>query len=183
MDNNKRLSSETMNNIKLKETQGIENLKLSINGLIEEYKQAYTLLNDQMQAVINHDISSLNGLVEKQVATYETLKESENKFKRELQTYQLSSNGGQKPSLGLILENLNRPSKTLNTLRNQLHAQVEKTEKMRTQLVELLQFAQQQNAEIFKALCTVGSENTEGYNVDGKKQQQQASGMAINQKA
>lgn len=54
---------------------------------------------------------------------------------------------------------------------------------MRSQLMDLLQFAQQHNAEIFKALCTVGQEYTDAYDGEGQKQQRQVNGMAVNQKA
>lgn len=172
-----------MNNVKLKETPQTKSLKFSINGLIDEYKRAYNLLNDQMQAVINHDIESLNRLIEKQVAAYEKLQQSEQEFKHELQSFHTGSKESQEHTLSLVLDDLDQPSHMLNTLRNQLHAQVEKTEKMRGQLMELLQFAQQQNTEIFKAICTVAADNTEGYNAKGKKQSPQTNGMAINQQA
>src|SRR5699024_9955846 len=171
-----------MDSLNAKQEQEIDNLKFSINGLIEDYKRAYTLLNEQMQAVINHDIESLNKLIEKQVSTYETLKESENEFKEDVQKYTFSSQKGQEQSLGLILNNLDRPSKQLNALRDQLRTQVEKPETMRSKLMNLLQFAQQQNAEMFKTLWTEGNEDAAVYNNEGKKQRQ-AHGITINQKA
>jgi ABC-type transporter Mla subunit MlaD len=157
-------------------------LKTSINRLIDEYEQNHALLNDQIQAVINHDILSLNRLIEKQVEAYETLKGSEKKFREQLKAFQYRSDSSSSRSLQGVLKAIGKPSQTLNDLRNRLHMQVEKTEKLRAQLIDLLEFAQQQNDEIFKAIRKIEGEKAEGYDAEGKKQHQLGS-LAINQKA
>ncbi|HYW34260.1 MAG TPA: hypothetical protein VE868_02530 [Balneolaceae bacterium] len=159
----------------------LNRLKKIINQLIDEYEENCSLLNDQIQAVINHDITSLNELIERQVRVYETLKSSEEIFKKHLkevrQRHDLSSQ-----SLQEMLNDLEEPTQTLNAMRDRLHAQVRKTEGLRNQLMDLLNFAKRQNAEIFKAICEAGSDKMGGYNADGEKQRQSNS-YAINQKA
>lgn len=160
----------------------LKSLKGSINRLINEYEQSHALLNGQIQAVINQDISSLNQLIEKQVEAYETLKNSEEEFKEQLQDFQRQSDESDQKSLGDILKDLEKPSQTLDTLRDRLHTQVEKTEELRNQLIDLLEFAQEQNNEIFKAIYEIDGEKTEGYDEDGDKQYKLSS-FAINEKA
>lgn len=159
-----------------------EHLKDSLNNLIDDYEQSHELLNHQIQAVINHDILSLNQLIEKQVDVYETLKESEKKFKEQLYSFQQRSGSSDQKSLQKILEKIEEPTQTLNKLRSRLHTQVEKTEQLRVQLVDLLEFAQQQNSELFREICNAGGLKMEGYDADGEKQQQKG-GLAVNQKA
>ena len=172
-----------MEQTKAQEPSNIQKLKGGINELIAEYRQAHALLNEQMQAVINNDVLSLNELLEEQVAIYETLKESETKLKRQLQALYRHSGTDQTISLGGVIEGLEGPAQTLNNLRGKLHKSVEKTEKLRLQLMNLLQFAQQQNAEIFKAICKAAEDNSEAYDETGKKQAQRRNGIAINQQA
>jgi hypothetical protein len=160
----------------------LDSLKTGINRLINDYGQSHVLLNSQIQAVINQDISSLNRLIEKQVEAYETLKKSEKKFKEQLQGFQRHSDSSGQKSLREVLKDIGKPSKTLNTLRDRLHMQVEKTESLRAQLIDLLEFAQKQNNEIFKAIYEIDGEKTEGYDEAGKKQYQLGS-LAINEKA
>lgn len=160
----------------------LNHLKSSIHKLINEYEQSHALLNDQIQAVVNHDILSLNRLIEKQIVIYETLKNSENKFKKQLQAFQRSTDPSSSKTLQEILDDIEEPSQTLNTLRNRLHTQVEKTEKLRTQLVDLLDFAQQQNNDIFEAICEIDGAKTDGYDEGGDEKQYQFNSIAINKK-
>ncbi len=160
----------------------LEHIKNSINSLIGEYEKSHTLLNDQIEAVINHDILSLNMLIEKQVKAYEKLSSSEKEFRAQLQAFQNYSNASSPKNLQEILQDIGEPSQTLNKLRNRLHIQVEKTENLRAQLLDLLEFAQQQNSDLFKAICNINDEKTEGYDADGEKKHRTGS-MAIDQKA
>jgi hypothetical protein len=170
---------KVMNNLNNPPTEQIKN---SINSLIGEYEESHILLNDQIEAVVNHDILSLNHLIEKQVKAYEKLSSSEKKFRTQLQAFQNYSSAPSPKTLQEILQDIGEPSQTLNKLRNRLHIQVEKTEKLRAQLIDLLEFAQQQNSDLFKAICSINDEKTEGYDADGEKQHHTGS-MAIDQKA
>lgn len=161
----------------------VEHLKDSMNSLIGEYKKAHSLLNDQMQAVIQNDISSLNKLIEKQTVAYETLKKSEMDFKEQLEVLDHPDPKTTKITLPRVLEQLQGPTETLNILRERLNTQVRKTEKLRSQLIDLLCFARQQNAEVFKAICDFASDGSDGYDAEGKKMQQSRNGLAVNQKA
>jgi hypothetical protein len=161
----------------------VEYLKKSIHGLIGEYEDAHSLLNEQMQAVIQNDISSLNTLIEKQTVAYESLKKSEMDFKEQLQVLHHPDPKTTKISLPRVIKQLQKPSETLNVLRDRLNTQVRKTEKLRTQLIDLLSFAQDQNADVFKAICDLASDNSNAYDAEGQKMQQSRNGLAVNQKA
>ncbi len=161
----------------------VEDLKDSMNGLIGEYEDAHSLLNNQMQAVIQSDISSLNKLIEKQTVAYESLKKSEIDFKEQLEVLHHPDPKTTKITLPRVLEQLQEPTETLNVLREQLNTQVRKTEKLRSQLIDLLSFARQQNAEVFKAICDLASDSSDGYDAEGQKKQQSRNGLAVNQKA
>lgn len=172
------------NSLKMKQHDlNVDKLQASIETLISEYRQAQTLLNEQMQAVIKHDILSLNDLVESQVEVYETLTQAELTFKSHLQSFHRSHCRDEKLSLQNVVAHLDGPTEKLDTLREELHTLVEKTERLRKQLIDLLDFAQQQNAGVFEAICTVASNESDAYDAKGKKKMKQTPGLAINQQA
>lgn len=161
----------------------VDQLKSSIEDLISEYRRAHALLNKQRKAIISQDILSLNDLVEQQVQVYETLTQAEKTFKKRLQSFHRSLCTDEKMSLENVLAHLDGPSEVLDKLREELHALVEQTEQLRRQLIDLLNFAQQQNAGVFEAICTFASNESDAYNAKGKKKVKQAPGLAINQQA
>ena len=166
-----------------KHDYSVDQLQTSIKELISEYRQACTMLQKQRQAVIKQDIISLNDLVEKQVEVYENLTQAERTFKTRLEAFRHSCNNDERLSLQNVLAHLDSPTEILNTLRDELHALVEKTERLRRQLIDLLSFAQQQNADLFEAICTFASNKSDAYDAKGRKRSKKAPGLAINQQA
>lgn len=159
-------------------------LKSSLATLIEEYRQARNLINEQIQAVVSNDLAQLDTLVEQQLSKYERLEKREEEFKHHLEDiFQDVCPGESKHSLTVLMEKLRKPSRELNKLRTELHQQVEKTQELREQLMELLQFASRHNVEIFEEIFQLGNDGSESYGADGKKKQGSVGSMAINRKA
>ncbi|MGD8747614.1 MAG: flagellar export chaperone FlgN [Balneolaceae bacterium] len=162
----------------------IDELKSSLADLISEYQKASDLINDQMQAVIYSDLVWLDSLVEEQLAKYESLQGLEEKFKEQLEgIFQDFCPEENQHSLTLLMEKLEQPSKELNRLRNELHEQVEKTQKLREQLMDLLHFAREHNVKTFEEICQLGDNAAESYSADGKMNKRTFGSVAINQKA
>lgn len=159
-------------------------LKSSMTGLITEYQQARDLINDQIQAVIYSDLVWLDKLVEQQLSKYESLGTMEEDFKKKLEgVFRDYCPDENQYSLTVLLERLEKPSRELNKLRVELNEQVEKTQKLREQLMDILQFASKHNVDTFEQIFQLGSENAESYGADGQKKKGSVGSVAINQKA
>lgn len=150
----------------------VEYLKERINGLINEYIDASRLLNEQMQVVIQNDMSSLNKLIEKQTVIYETLKELELDFNERLHVLHHPDPKTTNISLPRVLNQLQGPAETLNVLRGRLHTQLRETEKLRTQLIDLLYLTRRQNTEVGKTIGNLGSDTSDATDGPGQKTQQ-----------
>lgn len=162
----------------------IESLKRCLNSLVDEYKDARELINDQVQAVVYHDLIWLNSLIDKQMDKYDSLKKLEEEFKEELTSifrfYEITENHH---SLSNLLEKLQVPSAELNELRKELREQVEKTQMLRKELMDLLVFASRHNTEMFEGIFHMGSESGDLYDNEGKKQGHALNSIAFNRKA
>ena len=159
-------------------------LKSSLTNLIDNYREARDLMNDQIQAVIYNDLALLDTLAEQQLSKYELLEKMEKDFKHRLEgiSNEFCPEENQY-SLSLLIRNLQKPSQELNRLRNELHEQVEKTQELREQLIDLLQFASKHNVEAFEEIFQLGNDRSASYGADGQKKQGSVGSVAINQKA
>lgn len=162
----------------------LQELRSSLGNLIQEYQDARNLISDQIQAVIYSDLVWLEKLVEQQLTKYEQLDTLEARFKEQLEgLFQDYCPEENQYSLALLLENLEKPSRELNRLRTDLHQQVQQTQQLKNQLMDLLRFASKHNADIFEGIFQMGSEEGASYGADGKKRNRSAESIAINQKA
>lgn len=159
-------------------------LRTSLKNLIAEYRDACNLIQDQINAVIRNDLGWLDSLIEQQLEKYELLKKLELDFKKKLEhSFRNLRMRNKQCTLSLLVETLDQPSKELNQLREELHQQVEKTQELREQLIDLLQFASDHNTEIFEKIFRFeGNKNSESYSADGQKRDQSTNSVAINHK-
>lgn len=159
-------------------------LRTSLKNLISEYRDACNLIQDQINAVISSDLGWLDSLIEQQLEKYDLLKKLELDFKKKLEhVFSDLRIRNKQYSLSLLVETLDQPSKELNQLREELHQQVEKTQELREQLIDLLQFASDHNTEIFEKIFRFEeNKNSESYNADGRKKEQPRNSFAINHK-
>lgn len=161
----------------------IKGLKTTLERLIEGYREATGLINDQMQAVIYSDLVLLNELIPRQVSRYEELQDLEQQFKQQLaHIFEESSPAGRHTLTGLM-ESLEKPTGELDRLRAELTEQVEKSRNLRIQLMELLQFARQHNADRFRLITDLGEDQAGTYDASGKRNKSSTGGVAVNQKA
>lgn len=152
--------------------------------LITAYKASRELITDQIQAVIYNDLIWLNSLVEQQLEKYESLHQMEKDFKgsiRNLFDRHLSGEG--RASLTVLLQKLEEPLDELEDLRDELHEQVDKTQELRTQLMDLLQFASDHNADTLQQIYQMGNDQSARYDADGKKKSSRLDSISINHKA
>lgn len=167
-----------------KRSNQFKDLKSSLGNLISEYREARNLMNDQIQAVIYSDLTWLDKLVEQQLSKYELLGKMEEDFKKDLEAiFRDYCPEHNQYSLTLLMENLREPSAELNELRNELHEQVEKTQKLRDQLMDLLQFASKHNVETFEEIFQLSDDSAQAYGANGQKKQRSVNSVAINQRA
>lgn len=159
-------------------------LRARLKNLISEYSDARNLIQDQINAVIRSDLAQLDSLLEQQLEKYELLEKLELDFKNELEdVFSNLRMRNKQCSLSLLVETLDQPSKELNELREELHQQVEKTQELRKQLLDLLQFASDHNMEIFEKIFRFEEDkNSESYSADGQKRKQSTNSVAINHK-
>lgn len=166
------------------DSKQFRNLQCSLKTLISEYEDARKLIRDQINAVICSDLAWMDSLIEQQLEKYELLEKMEQDFKQELQRiFKNFRSRNKQYSLTLLLETLDEPSQELNRLREELHQQVEKTQQLREQLIDLLQFASDHNTEIFEEIFRHEDENSESYGADGQTKKQVSNSIAINHKA
>lgn len=163
--------------------QRIKELKMTLERLIEGYREATGLINDQMQAVIYSDLVLLNELIPQQVSRYEELQGLERKFKDQLARLFEASRPAGRHTLTGLMESLEQPSGELDRLRGELAEQVEKSRNLRTQLMELLQFARQHNVDRFRLITDLGEDQAGTYDASGKQRNSSTGGVAVNQKA
>lgn len=163
--------------------QCIKELKHTLERLIEGYREATGLINDQMQAVIYSDLVLLNELIPRQVRRYEELQGLEQQFKEQLGRLFEEGRPAGKRTLTGLMESLEGPTGELDRLRNELTGQVEKSRNLRTQLTELLQFARNHNADRFRLITDLGEDRAGTYDASGKRRNSSTGGVAVNKKA
>lgn len=168
-----------------KDTEYTE-LKENMATLVEEYREATSLINDQMQAVIYSDLALLNDLLPRQLEKFEELQELENAFRNRLdRLFDRHYPEESRRSVTRLMDHLEEPSAELNRLRERLSEQVSKGEQLRKQLMDLLEFARDHNAETFEMITSLATEQGEGevYDASGKRKKQSPGSVAVNHKA
>lgn len=168
----------------LRNRNKINQLSMNMENLIEEYEEAHQLLNDQIEAVIYNDLNRLNKLIEKQLKKYENLEGLETDFKRKIESiFENFFPGETTHTITQMLKKLDQPSEKLEILRDRLLKQVMLTQKMRHQLVDLLEFAREHNKETLLSIYKLGQKDSERYNNKGKRKSADLTSVSINKKA
>jgi hypothetical protein len=162
----------------------IKSLGDSLAKLHNEYNEARNLLDDQMQAVIYNDLIWLNSLIDNQVTKYEEIQKTEELFRKTLiELFQYYYPEATHPSLTKLLDAIEEPTEDLDKLRRELYDQIEKTEKLRLSLMDLLDFARNHNTETITALSQIAQQIYQNYNAEGNMNAAEMSSLGLNQKA
>lgn len=169
----------------MKSDKEISELKNTLRSLISGYREATSLINDQMQAVIYSDLMLLNELMPRQLNKFEDLQQQENAFRRQLdRLFERYRPEAGRRTLSRLMDSLEEPAGELNRLRDTLSEQVDRSERLREQLMDLLRFAREHNAESFELITSLAAENDgEVYDATGKRKKGPTGSVAINQKA
>lgn len=161
-----------------------QELKLSLSTLITEYREARDLMSDQLQAVMYNDLVRLDSLVQDQLSKYEKLEKLETEFKNKLENiFRKYCPEESRHTLTALMEKLEEPSEELNMLRTELREQIEKTQDLRDQLMDLLRFASNYNIRTFEEIFEIQETGSESYSADGQKNSNTFGSVAINQRA
>ena len=162
----------------------IKSLGDSLAKLHNEYNEARNLLDDQMQAVIYNDLIWLDSLIDNQVTKYEEIQKTEELFRKTLiELFQYYYPEATHPSLTKLLDAIEEPTEDLDKLRRELYDQIEKTEKLRLSLMDLLDFARNHNTETITALSQIAQQIYQNYNAEGNMNAAEMSSLGLNQKA
>ncbi len=155
----------------------------SLEKLHTEYTEARNLLDDQMQAVIYNDLIWLNTLIDNQVTKFEEIKKTEEIFRKDLiELFQYYYPDVSNPSLKKLLDAIEEPTEELDSLRKELYEQIEKTERLRLNLMDLLDFARRHNTETITALSQLARQVYKNYSADGKMNSSELNSLGLNQK-
>jgi hypothetical protein len=148
-------------------------LKNSLRRLIDAFGEIRDLLEQQTQAVINHELEQVNTLAEQQLETNAKVEEQEKMFKNELQLSINEVNKGDTVSLSALLMSMNEGElhSELKKLREQLVNQITSAQEKQQQLNELLTFAQQNVNETLKSIYMLGSKQSVHYDRAGQTSQ------------
>lgn len=168
----------------LRSRNKINQLSMNMEHLIEEYEEAHQLLSDQIEAVIYNDLTRLNKLIEQQLTKYDNLEGLENDFKQKIESiFDDLFPGETTHTITHMLKKLDQPADKLEILRERLHKQVMMTQKMRRQLVDLLEFAREHNKETLLSIYNLGQKDSERYTNTGKRKSAELTSVSINKKA
>ena len=141
-----------------------------MTNLIGEYEETRVLIGDQIQALVKNDLDRMNAITLDQTEKYEVLKKLEIAFKDEMnRLFETCDSEEHEKTLTAFLKNLKEPHVELNATRQALRKQVEITEQFKKQLMGLLEFAKEHNAETLKNIYSSGSESTMHYSEQGKR--------------
>lgn len=155
----------------------------SLTILCDGYRQTKKLLNDQITAVIGNDLQKLNELIKVQTETYDELQKSEERFREELVCiFQRYYPNHKHPSLKKVIEAVEGPAAELGILREKLNAEIYKTEKIRSKLVELLEFASEYNQNTIAAFANVAGGGGESYSASGVVARSEIPSIGVNRK-
>jgi len=162
----------------------VNQLSMNMENLIEEYEEAHQLLNDQIEAVIYNDLTRLNKLIDKQLTKYEILEGLEIDFKNKIESiFEDFFPDDKTHTITQMLKKLDQPSDKLEIVRDRLHKEVLMTQKMRHQLMDLLEFAREHNKETLLSIYKLGQKDSERYNKKGKRKSAELTSVSINKKA
>lgn len=160
----------------------IDKLVDSLSNLHEGYQETKNLLDEQMRAVIYNDVNQLNKLIDRQMAKYEELKEMEAQFKDQLIVlFQNYYPNASHPSLTRLLDVIEGSTEDIDRLRIDLYDQIHKTEQLRTQLMNLLEFASDYNSQSITELSRVARQSYKNYKGNGQIREGQTPSLGINQ--
>ncbi|MEX2347349.1 MAG: flagellar export chaperone FlgN [Balneolaceae bacterium] len=161
----------------------INRLSSSLQELCSGYKKIQLLLNDQMQAVIRNDIDLLNSLIDQQTEKYDGLQQTEEVFKERLvDVFNDYHPDTEQPSLTRLMDVFEGPTRELEQLRKNFVEQIENTEQVRRQLVDLLTFAAEQNSRSITILSQLRNPSSENYSSSGEIAAGETQSLGLNQK-
>ena len=162
---------------------GTATLAESLKTLCEGYRQTKQLLSEQITAVIGNDLQKLNELIRTQTEAYDDLQQSEEQFRNQLvKLFQKYYPDHEHPSLRKVIEAVEGPAAELDSLRENLYTEIDKTEKIRSALMELLEFASEYNRDTIAALSNLAGEKSESYKPDGKMDRGGSPSIGLNRK-
>ncbi|MEX0773152.1 MAG: flagellar export chaperone FlgN [Balneolales bacterium] len=156
----------------------------SLQDLCSDYKETKVLLDEQIRAIINNDLNWLNGLIDQQTQKYQNIRRAEEEFKDHLVNFfQAYYPDITHPSLTKLVEVIEEPTEEIDQLRGELHEQIEKTERIRLQLVDLLTFASDHNSKTISTLSEITNRNFKSYSSNGELSGGGNQSLGINRKA
>ncbi|WP_158278748.1 flagellar export chaperone FlgN [Rhodohalobacter mucosus] len=162
---------------------GTGTLAESLKSLCEGYRQTKQLLNKQITAVIGNDLHKLNELIREQTEAYDDLQNSEEQFRSQLvQLFQKYYPDHEHPSLKKVIDAVEGPAAELDDLRENLYTEIDKTEKIRSALVQLLEFASEYNRDTIATLSNLTGGKAESYNPEGKVERGESASIGLNRK-
>lgn len=162
---------------------GTGTLAESLKSLCEGYRQTKQLLNEQITAVIGNDLQKLNELIRTQTEAYDDLQQNEEQFRAQMvQLFQKYYPDHEHPSLKKVIEAVEGPAAELDDLRENLYSEIDKTEKIRLALVELLEFASEYNRDTIAVLSNIAGGMGESYNPEGKVERGESASIGLNRK-
>jgi hypothetical protein len=148
-------------------------LKNSLRHLIDAFNEIRRLLDEQTNAVIEHQLDKVNELAEQQLEANSKVEEREKMFKSELQLSINEVDEVDTVSLSALLQEMpdNELQEELMGLRNELVEQITGAQDKQQELNELLLFAQQNVNETLKSIYMLGSKQSVHYDRSGQTSQ------------
>lgn len=158
-------------------------LEQSLENLINGYREADDLLQNQINAVIQNDFDTLNELISKQIDHYNLLSDLESKFRTNLQNT-AKEVGKDEDDLKLsgLLRYLPSNSNRLSDLREKLIQKVDHVRDLSQQLINLIRYAREFNVSTIRNIAVTAGQQAIHYNDKGKRSEDRISTFSIDEK-
>lgn len=161
----------------------LTNIEDLLTRLNESYRQTSSLLKEQIDAVIQKKLESLLDAMETLITHQETTNELEQQLRENVTQLAASINASGQISLGQLLPQLPVETGNIQKLREELISNVSEARSNHTQLLQLLQFAQDHTNETLRSIHVLANHHDLRYNQSGKTASTRNKTFAVNQTA
>ena len=163
-------------------TMLLKSLSQTVNVLDMTYSRLIAVMDKQVQAIIASDAEKVEELTEEQSSLQGEYKQNERAFIEELEQAVPGSGADAQPSLSRLKEVFPEAAPTIDRWQKQLTENAARLKQKHGQVVQLLEFALVQNANMMYSIYSLHNEKNSHYSQNGDKAAV-VSGVAINHKA
>ncbi len=156
----------------------------SLQQLISTFGEMEQLIRQQLRAIVENNFEEIVTYAENQLELTQLLNQREQQFHRLIShVFNDLELDAQTPSLSALLDQVTQLREEFEPLRQELVKAIERTQKAQSQLVNLLEFAQQHVSNTLREIYAMSNQHEMHYTNNGHKAQGAGLSRLINQTA